>query len=102
MDDLISRKAALDAMADTLWHCPNECYKNLNSYEFAKALAELGLKSVPSAQKKGHWICIHPLQEDDPGAYICSECKLGKWGIDPKSYFFCPNCGADMRGESDG
>ena len=48
--DLISRQAAIDAMANTLWHYPNECYRNLNEYEFAKGLAELGLKSVPSAQ----------------------------------------------------
>ena len=48
--DLISRQAAIDAMTNTLWHYPNECYRNLNKYEFAKGLAELGLKSVPSAQ----------------------------------------------------
>lgn len=52
MEDLISRRASIDAMADAIWHYPNECYRNLNSYEFAKALAELGLKSVPSAQPK--------------------------------------------------
>lgn len=48
--DLISRQAAIDAMTNILWHYPNECYRNLNEYEFAKGLAELGLKSVPSAQ----------------------------------------------------
>ena len=48
--DLIERQAAIDAMANTLWHYPNECYRNLNEYEFAKGLSELGLKSVPSAQ----------------------------------------------------
>ena len=48
--DLISRQAAIDAMAKTLWYYPNACYRNLNEYEFAKGLAELGLKSVPSAQ----------------------------------------------------
>ena len=50
MDDLISRQAAIDAMTNTLWHYPNECYRNLNEYEFAKGLSELGLKSVPPAQ----------------------------------------------------
>lgn len=50
MDDLISRQAAIDSMTNTLWHYPNECYRNLNEYEFAKGLSELGLKSVPSAQ----------------------------------------------------
>lgn len=50
MDDLISKQTAIDTMANTLWHYPNECYRNLNEYEFAKGLAELGLKSVSSAQ----------------------------------------------------
>ena len=49
-NDTISRRMAIDAMANTLWHYPNECYRNLNEYEFAKGLAELGLKSVPSVQ----------------------------------------------------
>ena len=48
--DLIERQAAIDSMTNTLWHYPNECYRNLNEYEFAKGLSELGLKSVPSAQ----------------------------------------------------
>lgn len=52
MIDLISRQAAIDAMTNTLWHYPNECYRNLNEYEFAKGLAELGLKSVPTVQSE--------------------------------------------------
>lgn len=63
MSDLIERQDAIDAMANTLWHYPNECYRNLNEYEFAKGLAELGLKSVPSSQP-----------ED-----ICSECDA--WNV---------------------
>ena len=50
ISNLISRDEAIDAMTNTLWHYPNECYRNLNEYEFAKGLAELGLKSVPSVQ----------------------------------------------------
>ena len=48
--DTIYREDAILAMANALWHYPNDCYKNLNVYEFAKALAELGLRSLPSAQ----------------------------------------------------
>ena len=55
--DCIYRGAAIDAMANTLWHYPNECYRNLNKYEFAKGLAELGLKSVPSAQPEQQMKC---------------------------------------------
>lgn len=90
LNDTINRQAAIDVI---------EAGRLTKLIDMETAIK--GLKALPSAQKKGHWICVHPLQEDDPGAYICSECKLGKWGIDPKSYFFCPNCGADMRGEQD-
>lgn len=41
------------------------------------------------------WIKIHPLQEDDGGAYICSKCKCGNWYIDG-SETECPFCGAYM------
>ena len=81
--DLISRQAAIDAL---------DCINGVEEV----------LRSLPPAQPKGHWILVHPLQEDDTGAYMCSECKVGNWGIDPESYFFCPNCGADMRKEKKG
>ena len=55
---------------------------------------------IPNSSK-GHWIFVHPLQEDDTGAYMCSECKVGNFEIDPERDFICPNCGADMRGESE-
>jgi len=33
-----------------------------------------------------------------PGLPICSNCKMG-FSFNLKKYNFCPNCGADMRGE---
>lgn len=44
---------------------------------------------------KGHWIKIHPLQADDPGAYMCSCCEVGDWNLKGTEKF-CPNCGAEM------
>lgn len=55
------------------------------------------LPSVTPQRPKGHWIPIHPLQEDDEGAYMCSNCEHGDWDCDT-SYNYCPFCGADMRG----
>lgn len=53
---------------------------------------------LPSAQperKKGEWIS----NDIDPEAWnFCSVC--GEQAID--LFDFCPNCGADMRGEQDG
>ena len=101
--DLISRQAAIDAMTTTLWHYPNGCYRNLNEYEFAKGLAELGLKSVPSAQpelKKGKWIDATTDESLDQ-EWRCSECGWNLF-LTGNLTNFCPNCGADMRGEQNG
>lgn len=48
------------------------------------------------ARKPGHWILVHPLQENDNGAYICSNCGRGDWDCDT-SYDYCPFCG-DYKG----
>ena len=53
----------------------------LNGQEIREAL-----NTVPSAQKKGHWI-------DEGTNYLCSECHRGCW-VDSD---YCPWCGADMR-----
>lgn len=107
--DTISRQAAIDALdcingteevlrslppaqpdlsdySDKLWR---------NAYERGKAEAQ------PEPQE-GEWIPVHPLQGDDPGAYMCSKCKTGMWEIRPSAYHYCPNCGTHMRGEKDG
>lgn len=82
----------------------SECDVNTSIRQAFEKGFRIGIKKLPSAQPerlKGHWIFVHPLQEDDSGAYMCSECRTGNWGIDPKRYFFCPYCGADMRGDED-
>lgn len=71
MNDTIYRQAAIDAMTTTLFHYPIECLRNINKYEFAKGLAELGLKSIPSAQPE--WIpCSERLPKED-GQYLITE-----------------------------
>ena len=47
----------------------------------------------------GHWKLVHPLQSDDGGAYVCSVCGTGDWGIDPRYWKGCPWCLAIMDGE---
>ena len=59
------------------------------------------LPSVTPEQKKREWIFVHPLQDNDIGAYMCSVCKHGDFDIKPSSYNFCPYCGAKML-ESEG
>ena len=92
MDDLISRQAAIDA---------------INSIDNLDAKARGGiyfkLMGLPSAQperKRGCWVGI----DDEPcDVYECDQCGTtydtvdNTWDLP----YFCPNCGADMRGEKD-
>lgn len=62
------------------------------------------------SENKGEWIKIQSGDKDFPESIVCSKCKnenshldfnehgepIGKVFVTSK---FCPNCGADMRGE---
>ena len=72
------------------------------------------VKSIPSADVReninGEWIKIQSGDKDFPESIVCSKCKnenshldfnehnesIGKVFVKSK---FCPNCGADMRGD---
>ena len=53
--------------------------------------------SEESERKKGKWM----MHSDYPDRLICSECtgQFDVWHWESKQMHFCPNCGADMRGE---
>ena len=90
--DCVSRQALIDKA--TSWDA------HFADSERAVSLADImSLPSVTPQPKIGHWIPVHPLQADDDGAYICSCCKVGNWGIDPKVDKYCFNCGAQMEVE---
>ena len=116
MDDLISRQAAIDAIAQCT-NCGDE--DTLREYVLKHGLdngwtggileALDAVKDLPPVQperKKGEWL------PDNNNAYeirfVCSCCKESE--VVPTIGFtkykplcdFCPNCGADMRGEKDG
>lgn len=80
MDDLISRHAAIDALGDA--H-----FKNYGN-------AIMVIQALPSAEperKTGKWVPFSPKSH----LYSCSLC--GQWA--DRHWNYCPNCGADMRGE---
>lgn len=101
MSDLIKREDAIKAEADRV-------YKVLHSegcketYEECLADAEKTFKDIPSAENKGEWV-------DSDGDTYCSNCgeevPIDGWEYKYRDKIrlertnFCPNCGADMRGE---
>ena len=48
----------------------------------------------------GIWIRVNPLQENDGGAFMCSECRTGDYDI-KGTETICPYCGANMNKKSE-
>lgn len=77
------------------------CTANKNICEALHNAYELGRKYAQPERKKGCWVGI----DDEPcDVYECDQCGTtydtvdNTWDLP----YFCPNCGADMRGEKDG
>ena len=77
MSDLISRQAVLELIAD---------------YDLSMGQVVKGIHALPSVENKGEWIYQQGIV---PYKWRCSRCeKMFK-----TDFNYCPNCGADMRGE---
>ena len=65
-------------------------------FNYAKGQFLMALETEPAAdvseRKTGYWIRLHP------HVYKCSECG-DKTGNGRSNTDFCPDCGADMRGQ---
>ena len=59
------------------------------------------MPTIEPERKTGKWIKHSIGHEHTPWGFDCSEC--GEWFVVGeeaiKKYKYCPNCGADMRGE---
>lgn len=98
MSDLINRQAVINAIANTI----------VNGESLGYGLAEEIVSEITSVENKGedrpkgHWIYpSYPNNYPYMWKSICSNCNTGFPTIN-KDYKYCPNCGADMRGEADG
>ena len=98
MSDTISRQAAINALRKM------QTYKMFSGDDMllidqAGAMTELMLLP-PAEPKRGKWIDkgVYTYVDDHRHLYKCDQCGNG-WLDTPD---FCPNCGADMRGEQDG
>ena len=97
--DLIDRQAAIDAIIELCQHYTPT--KSVNHPHMNFVIEEL--ENMPSEQperKKGEWIMT---DFPDEQTYKCSACGEIWTFIDgtpeENGAFFCPSCGADMRGE---
>ena len=109
MDDLISRQAAIEALryAQHRFTVADEA-GGIGTVKWSEdviyfAAAERVLTELPSAQperNKGKWI-KQPYKSDKYVIFRCSACLMesGFGHIESKWANYCPNCGADMRGE---
>ena len=93
---LIKSKDYFDGMIDTLY------------WVQARVLAN-ALPSVQPERKKGRWERHNTYHGDDTSGFIdpdwrCSECgrqaNVNEWFMYDLTDF-CPNCGADMRGDNE-
>ena len=112
MNDTISREAVADAINGI------ECTRHTTWYEFYQKVMTAVEKLPPAEPNSGKWIedkgqqtLMQNFIERGEVWRVCSVCGAGhmighKYECD-KAYHetyhnFCPNCGADMRGEQDG
>lgn len=87
--ELISRVSAIGTVCQT--ECGIYCGHDCDVITAIKHLPTIDLK-------KGKWKIAylpHEYMGCAPMAYYCSECNH----ITTFRTFYCPNCGADMRGE---
>lgn len=88
--DLISRQAAIEAI--------NKAFERVFAWDGTSPLGDKVLENVPSAQPeriRGRWI-------EKPHVHGVAYCSLCDYELHTNDTNFCPNCGADMRGEQDG
>ena len=104
MDDLISRQAAiyeLEEQLDYLQMLNKDENPTAESTWYGVNWARNTIADLPTAQpKKGKWIVYKA-----PDRYHCGLVKCQFCGeemiAEADEYHFCPNCGADMRGEEE-
>lgn len=94
----MTRGEAIDALDNLLGMVEDN---HGTDYDEAIKMAIDALKQPE--RKKGKWIRHSIGHENTPWGFDCSAC--GKWFVigedTAEQYNFCPNCGAEMKGEEE-
>lgn len=76
-------------------------YSHIRRHDRERGATELAIEALSHERPKGRWV-----KTKFAGEHICSNCEnityfehVLKGGY--REYDFCPNCGADMRGEEE-
>lgn len=101
MSRLIKDDDAVERISNAIWHLPNGMYPRFNNFDTIHAVVKDAVKGVPSIEPRAKSKWWHY-----EGILQCCNCSAEFYddiveytGDDvPK---FCPNCGADMRGEEE-
>ena len=111
-EDAISRQVISDYVESHIQEI-NAGYGDLNAHtnKILRMIVEYINKIPPVSpvRPKGKWIMRHHIDENRQGfnMWICSECREefsydAETGVGITDANFCPNCGADMRGDKNG
>lgn len=100
MDDLISRQAAIDALAKAMpsLTTPDGCGQFDHDIYIAQETFVDSMQIIadlPSAERRGRWIDITKC--GGYSVFKCSECG----DLQLEESYYCPNCGAKMDGEEE-
>ncbi len=98
--DTIYRQDAIDALEEERCTCESDYDEGyLSMLDKAIWIVQEWLPSAQTERKKGEWVKVN-----GKTAINCSACYHCSWSLSfedtVKRFNFCPNCGADMRGES--
>lgn len=96
MADLISRADAIEWVKKICWNCSNTiCINLINAFK--------ALPTASADRPHGEWIKQDKYFQafnETVTTYKCSVCGHEPYfGGDISKLNYCPNCGADMRGE---
>ena len=108
-DDTLSRQVAIEALArmmprsytpDGSHPADEEIFRAQEIFADCIEALEMLTPAQPE-RKTGRWMFGFNNQYLEK-YYYCSNCGCRKYTEDEPSDYFCPHCGADMRGEQDG